>query len=369
MMRIAMAAKGVFPYRLGGLEKFTAFLANALVDEGAYVEVIAPIGKPLCDGFEPKYREINIDWPSIKPHKLAYYVFSKKVRDYIAKSDFDIANGQGSSLWTYVDVKKIPCIYNPQGMQEYYDPRMLKRLEKPFHLFFNRKIARKSDAIISPGGILTDGIIKFLKVRREKVHIIPNAVDLEFCDGFRPKNLKRGKNSFLFVGNISYYKGIIDLVNAFKVLDSKAELNIIGDGDLFKALKRNNRDTRINFLGKVADQNKLFEFYWSSDAFICPSLFEGMPTAAIEAMACGLPIISTNIGGLPDLVDGRNGLIVPPGNPKIFAEAVRKYISLPEEEKERMRTASRQKVEDRFTWQKVAAQTMDLINKLVGNKY
>lgn len=369
MMRIAMAAKGLFPYRLGGLEKFTAFLANALVDEGAYVEVIAPIGKPLCDGFEPKYREINIDWPSIKPHKLAYYIFSKKVRDYIAKSDFDIAYGQGSSLWTYVDVKKIPCIYNTHGMQEYNDPRMLKRLEKPFHLVFNRKIARKSDAIISLGGTLTDEIIKFLKVRREKVHIIPNAVDLELIDGFKPKNLKRGKNSFLFVGNVSYYKGVIDLVNAFKVLDSKVELNIIGAGDLLNALKRENKDTRINFLGKVADQNKLFEFYWLSDAFVYPSLFEGMPTAAIEAMACGLPIISTNIGGLPDLVDGRNGLIVPPGNPKIFAEAVRKYISLPEEEKEGMRTASRQKVEDRFTWQKVAAQTMDLINKLVGNKY
>jgi glycosyltransferase involved in cell wall biosynthesis len=250
-------------------------------------------------------------------------------------------------------------------MQEYNDPRMLKRLEKPFHLVFNRKIARKSDAIISLGGTLTDEIIKFLKVRREKVHIIPNAVDLELIDGFKPKNLKRGKNSFLFVGNVSYYKGVIDLVNAFKVLDSKVELNIIGAGDLLNALKRENKDTRINFLGKVADQNKLFEFYWLSDAFVYPSLFEGMPTAAIEAMACGLPIISTNIGGLPDLVDRQNGFVVPPHNPGLLAAAIDEYVSLPDSRKDEMRVASRSRVESRFTWKKVAKQTLSLIRDLL----
>jgi hypothetical protein len=90
-MRVAMAAKGLFPYSIGGLEKFTAFLANALVDLGVYVEVIAPGGKPLVNGFVPKYKEIFIQWPNIKPHKLSYYIFSKRVRDYLLKSKFDCA--------------------------------------------------------------------------------------------------------------------------------------------------------------------------------------------------------------------------------------------------------------------------------------
>jgi glycosyltransferase involved in cell wall biosynthesis len=363
-MRVAMAAKGLFPYSIGGLEKFTAFLANALVDLGVYVEVIAPGGKPLVNGFVPKYKEVFIQWPNIKPHKLSYYIFSKHVRDYLIKSKFDCAYGNGSALWTYVDAKKIPCIYSPLGMEEYKDPRIVGKLEKPFQLLFNRKIARKSDAIISQGGKLTDEIIRFLRVSRDKVHVIPNAVDLSHIDSFKPQHIKRENNRFLYVGKISYNKGIIDLVEAFKKIKEEVELCVVGSGPLMKTLIEGNKDPRIRFLGKV-EEDKLFELFWSSDAFVYPTIFEGMPTVVIEAMACRLPVISTHIGGLPDLVDQQNGFIVPPRNPELLAETINKYISLPDSRKDEMRNVSRLKVESRFTWQKVAKSTLDLMNTLV----
>ena len=359
-----MAAKGLFPYSLGGLEKTTAFMANALVDEGAYVEVLAPIGRPLVTGFEAKYREINIEWPSVKPHKLAYYIYSKRVRDYILNSDFDVAYGQGSSLWSYVDVKKMPCIYNPHGMEEYKDLHILRRIEKPLQLLFNRKIARKSDAVISLGGNLTIEVIRFLNVPANKVRVIPNAVDLKHVDGFRPHKLNRKNNSFLFVGKVAYNKGIIDLVGAFKKLRLDVELNIAGTGPLLEKLRQDNHDLRINFLGRV-NEDKLFELYWNSDAFIYPTLFEGMPTVVIEAMACGLPVISTDIGGLPDLVDQRNGFVIPPASPEVLARTVERFAALSEEDKDKMRASSRQKVESKFTWKKVAKQTLSLIRDLL----
>ena len=363
-MRVAMAAKGLFPYSIGGLEKFTAFLANALVDLGVYVEVIAPGGKPLVNGFVPKYKEIFIQWPNIKPHKLSYYIFSKRVRDYLLKSKFDCAYGNGSALWTYVDAKKIPCIYSPLGMEEYKDPRIVKKLEKPFQLLFNRKIARKSDAIISQGGKLTDEIIRFLRVSRDKVHVIPNAVDLSHIDSFKPQYIERENDRFLYVGKISYNKGIIDLIEAFKKIKADAKLCIVGSGPMLKKLIKDNKDSRIRFLGKV-EEDKLFELFWSSDAFLYPTIFEGMPTVVIEAMACGLPVISTHIGGLPDLVDEQNGFVVPPASPEVLARTVERFAALSEEDKDKMRASSRQKVESKFTWKKVAKQTLSLIRDLL----
>src|SRR5204863_7072488 len=85
---------------------------------------------------------------------------------------------------------------------------------------------------------------------------------------------------------------------------------------------------RVRFLGHVEDVPALLG---TADAFVLPSLSEAFPNAAIEAMAAGLPVVASRVGGLPDLVDeGRTGVLVPPSDPRALADALTALIADPE---------------------------------------
>ena len=137
-----------------------------------------------------------------------------------------------------------------------------------------------------------------------------------------------------FIGWLLPIKGPMHLLKAMNDVwkdHDDTSLVFIGKGDLdvdlrAKAMKIS-ANGRVNFLGWRSDIDEIMPVF---DIFVLPSLNEGMGRVLVEAMAAGKPIVASNVGGIPDLVQhGHNGLLVPPGDEKALAAAIRQFIADP----------------------------------------
>jgi glycosyltransferase involved in cell wall biosynthesis len=106
--------------------------------------------------------------------------------------------------------------------------------------------------------------------------------------------------------------------------------------------------------------------YRSVDLFVLPTLFEGMPTVVLEAMARGLPIAVTDVGATRELVDDTNGFIIPKRDPGSLAATLRAFARLSAEQRRSLGAASLCKVRERFTWSAVAAAHVRLFERVAA---
>ncbi len=138
-----------------------------------------------------------------------------------------------------------------------------------------------------------------------------------------------GPVSLLYVGRVSNEKGLAYLIHAVKTLTQKGievNLTICGDGKEKDKLERLSSELDIKncirFLGQVP-WNELNDIYSSHNIFVLPSLSEGVPKVILEAMAAGLPVIATQVGGIPCLIThNENGILIPPKSPSAIAHAI-----------------------------------------------
>jgi glycosyltransferase involved in cell wall biosynthesis len=127
----------------------------------------------------------------------------------------------------------------------------------------------------------------------------------------------------LFLGKIGHRKGIFDLIEVLaenrSVYEGRLELIIGGNGDIKKLEKviiERGLESIVKYEGWVSGEKKQWLFS-ECDVYILPSYNEGLPLSILEAMSYGLPIISTCVGGIPEIVfDGENGFLITPGNKK-----------------------------------------------------
>ncbi len=131
----------------------------------------------------------------------------------------------------------------------------------------------------------------------------------------------------LSVGRLSKEKGHADLIRAFgRLQDLKPWLVLVGDGPERQSLEQKARDfgTNLRFLGHRNDAKR---FYGIATVFALPSFSEGTPNVLLEAMAAGVPVVATSVGGIPELAsDGRHALLTPPHDPAGLADVLRKVL-------------------------------------------
>jgi glycosyltransferase involved in cell wall biosynthesis len=198
---------------------------------------------------------------------------------------------------------------------------------------------------------LSSGVIalsqEWLRVSRVaphcKVYALPNAVCLQPYANIAQERVTSPRQAqalhVLYLGHIGQAKGSFDLVEAASHLHPKVhfEIKLIG-GDLApgegavlrEKIRAAGLQAQLQVCPPVTGLEKLAAYRWA-DVFVYPSYAEGMPMAVIEAMACGLPIIATTVGGLPDLVsDGVNGLLVDAGCPEQIAAGLCRLAEEPE---------------------------------------
>jgi glycosyltransferase involved in cell wall biosynthesis len=143
---------------------------------------------------------------------------------------------------------------------------------------------------------------------------------------FDETSVQKKRRKIISVARLVPIKGMSYLLRAMTYVKD-GSLVIIGDGPERRKLellsRRMELSDRVFFAGWISDRSRILDHLRQAAVFVLPSLSEGLPRVLIEAMACGLPVVATNVGGVPEVVvDGVNGLLVPPRDEKALAEAI-----------------------------------------------
>jgi glycosyltransferase involved in cell wall biosynthesis len=233
--------------------------------------------------------------------------------------------------------------------------------------------------IISPSKCYINESI-FLKGHADKVVVIPNGINIEDFNVPYSKEecrerlgLPHDKKLILFLGVLHPKKGPHVLIKAMPWVISKVpdtELLVAGDGvmrDYLKVLvNKLGISQHVRFVGFVEESLKPL-YYKAVDVFCLPSITitESFGIVNLEAMACGVPIVASKVGGIPDVVkDGENGLLVPPKDLSALAHAI---IRLLEDEELRKRIGEKAKKEaEKYSWKKIAEMMEKLYEHVLG---
>lgn len=213
-----------------------------------------------------------------------------------------------------------------------------------------------------------------------KIVVIRNAVD---TDRFNPTRDKSIRDKFdvkyddilvLFVGYLDTFKGIFELLSAFNHLKSEnnnVKLIMVGTGPkkevMLKILTESGIENEVIFTG-VVEHQKIHKYYQAADIFVLPSYTEGLPVSVLEAMACGLPVVATHVGGIPEIItDGINGFLVPP---KAEEELIKKLMILINNEhlRDQFRNNSLKRVKEDFDSKKKIFKLIGIYEKCCSNK-
>ena len=234
---------------------------------------------------------------------------------------------------------------------------------------FRHFIFRKADSAT----VISNYLAQYVKSQNSKIpiEIIPNGVDLS---KFKPSENHIDSKTIITSSRLVEKNGVGDLIEAMAMVSAKipdARLKIIGDGNLMESLKlkvENNRakpssglyghlglENKVEFLGEISNES-LPKYLSMADVFVRPSLSEGLGISFLEAMASGLPIIGTPVGGIPDfLKDGETGLFCKVGDPTDIADKIIKLLEDGELRK-KLSENGRKLVEEKYDWNKIAEQ-------------
>jgi len=235
---------------------------------------------------------------------------------------------------------------------------------------------------------------KLFKIAPEKLHVIYNGIDLaEYQPVTTKASLKRfGINPvepyILFVGRITRQKGIIHLVNAIKHMNPGFQVVLCAGApdtpeiadEMKKAVAAAQRvRPGVIWIEEMVDNKTKIELYSNSSAFVCPSIYEPFGIINLEAMACGVPVVASAVGGIQEVVvHGETGFLVyldqmtespfEPLHPEKFSKDLASRVNelMADPAKSRaFGAAGRRRVEQVFGWDAIARQTADLYESLV----
>ena len=189
---------------------------------------------------------------------------------------------------------------------------------------------------------------------------------------------RNGKFKILFVGRHIERKGICYLIEAAKYLPrDKFEIRIVGVGDLTEQLKQQaaavNEGAEIIFTGKLSPEDLANE-YKTANVFTLPAIVdhkgdtEGLGVVLIEAMELGLPIVASNVGGIPDVVvDGESGILVPEKDPVALANAFKRLEADPTLI-QKLLAGARKRIDKCFTWDGIIERQVEVYKKVVDSR-
>lgn len=207
-------------------------------------------------------------------------------------------------------------------------------LWKPIITAANTWAVRKFDAVVSISREIADELMR-LGVSPDRIHCIPNGIDTDTCcpaDEATQRELRRALGLpegpvVVYTGRLVPRKGVDVLLRAWTTCRSaatEATLLIIGKGnasdDLRQLADELKPGTSVRFMGELSD---VLPWLQAADIYVMPSRQEGLPNALLEAMAVGLPIVATRIGGIVDIVEeGQSGTLVPADDVDALANAL-----------------------------------------------
>ena len=266
-----------------------------------------------------------------------YYGIRKLIKNIYQDFKFELINAytilpDGFSALLLERKINVPLIITILGSDLLIYPYRNKRI----FMNTNRALA-KAIRIIAVSQHLKDKAVDEFGIPEEKIAVIYTGHDAKSFNLNDRKQEGESPINVLFLGNIIEFKGVFDLLRAMTIIRNS-------DKELFKKLL-------WRFVGKITDEEKFMRFLNAhklkdntevvgqvphddvakymkrADFFVLPSWSEGMPVALLEAMACGLPVIATNVGGIPEIVNEDTGVLVEPKKPRELARGIMSALS------------------------------------------
>jgi alpha-maltose-1-phosphate synthase len=262
--------------------------------------------------------------------------------------------------------------------------------------FCERTGIEGADAVIAVSeGMKDDVLAAYPAVDPDRVEVIHNGVDPDVYrpvaedDAARDQGIDPDQPTVVFVGRITRQKGVVHLLDAAAHLPAGTQLVLCAGAPDTPQIAAEFRErvatlddtaVRVIWIERMLPREQVVQVLSHADVFVCPSVYEPFGIVNLEAMGCGLPVVASATGGIPEVVaDGETGYLVPvdpgddpigtPADPERFARRLAERItSLLEDPAtaSAMGQAGRRRVEERFGWDAIAARTTELYRRLIG---
>lgn len=252
-------------------------------------------------------------------YSLKAFRYSKKL---IKKKKYDLIHAFFGIPCGFIAMKlKLPYVVSLRGSDVPFYNERFKNLDRLLFKRLSKKIWRKAKAVVCNSEGLKELALKSSPL--QKISVIYNGVDIH---EFKPLEKKYVNDKYIVIstGRLIQRKGFKYLLEALSEV-SGFKLQLIGDGDLKEELRKLSvqLEVEVDFLGTV-EHSRVVSYLQKADVFVLPSLNEGMSNSVLEAMACALPIITTDVGGSKELIKD-NGMIVNKGSSEEIREALLTY--------------------------------------------
>ena len=249
--------------------------------------------------------------------------------------------------------------------------RLHRLLVKRWYSFLKMQenVVEKLPHIITVSNTSKVDIEEHFRCAHTPLKVIPNGVD---TDVFKPlSSIKKIRSRIITTASSDQpLKGLCYLIHAVHIVKQTIpdiHLVVIGkqkkSSESAKAIKNLELENSIEFISGISNE-QLVEEYARSEIAVCPSLYEGFGMPALEAMACGLPLVSTNGGALPEVIDGA-GIIVKAADSDALADAILQLIKS-DEQKTKYRDLALTRVTRHFSWEKIASQYIDYYQQVIS---
>ena len=379
----------------GGQGIYVKYLSKALHDLGHEIDVFS--GPPYPD-LDPEIKLVKIpslglyeknskfygvnptqllnpinlfEWLSVNSGGFPEpYTFGKRIKKVIKQNfnEYDVIHDNQSLAYELLFFQKkkplVTTIHHPISMDLAYQLQstndiFLKLLMRRWHSFLvmQKFVAKRLNKIVVPSNSSMDDIKNEFHVNENKMERVMNGIDLKvFYPDSKiqkiPFKLVTVASADVPLKGLDYLlKALSDLVKVYPDIS----LSVIGEqkkgGHTERLIKKLNLEKRVNFFSNLT-QEELRTTYCRAELAIIPSLYEGFGFAAIEAMACGVPLISTSGGALPEVIKDA-GIIIPPKNVKEIYNSIDLLLSSPDRAKDFAEKALK-RANSKFSWEAVA---------------
>jgi N-acetyl-alpha-D-glucosaminyl L-malate synthase BshA len=348
-MKICMV--GHFTPHLGGISSYTYLLSKALVNRGDEVYVLTYPHENISD-----IKDIHVfTAPTLNIKGLRGFLFSisatfkllRIVRKYkidLIHAHYVMPPGLIAVICSMFSGTKTAITIHGS------DIFVLAR--KPILKSIIKSILKRSDYIFVVSESLKENVLELgIAGIENKLSVTYNSVDIE---RFRPDqtstfkeeiNIDSQKPVVLFVGNLVWQKGVEYLIRAKEFLNVDAEIVIAGDGPLLEELKAIVEFEKMEGITFTGARNDIEKIMPDADVVVVPSISESFGIVILEAMASGKPVIATNVGGIPEVVNKEIGILVNPEDSVGLAEAIDKILQDKELQEKMGKTARKQVME------------------------
>ena len=303
-----------------------------------------------------------------------------KLKELMAKNKFDIIHDNqtlayGNLLMKSLKTPIVATVHHPLSIDRKSDLTHTKSFKAKwgrimfYPFFMQRIVTKRMDRVITVSNSSAQNAKQAFKIPQSKLRVVYNGVD---TDNFRVRtDVKKETNSLIVVTNTrDRNKGIIYLLQALTQMRGKVKLTIVDEkpplNDYAPGLvKEYGIEDMVTFTGRLSHDD-VARKYAAAQIAVTPSVYEGFGLPAAEAMACGVPVVGTTAGALPEVIENNvTGILVPPRSPQALVGTIQTLLDDPDL-RQKMGAAGVERVRHNFTWQKSAKATIDVYNEVIN---